>query len=92
MIWNWDTDKDTSNDEKHGIDFQTAILVFEDPYTVTEEDPYPYEQRWRTTGMVRLTVLTVIHTWSDTTSETGRIISARPATRLEIRAYEERYV
>jgi uncharacterized DUF497 family protein len=91
LIWNWDSDKDTINDEKHGIDFQTAILVFEDPYTITEEDPYPYEQRWRTTGMVRETVLTVIHTWVDTPSETGRIISARTATQREIRTYEEGY-
>ena len=91
MIWNWDSDKDAINDEKHGIDFPTAILVFEDPYTITEEDPYPYEQRWRTTGMVRETVLSVIHTWVDTPNETGRIISARTATQREIRAYEEGY-
>ena len=91
MIWNWDSDKDSTNDEKHGIDFQTAILVFDDPYSITEEDPYPHEQRWRTTAMVRQTVLTVIHTWVDATDETGRIISARPATSREIRAYEEGY-
>ena len=83
MIWNWDSDKDAINDEKHGIDFPTAILVF--------EDPYPYEQRWRTTGMVRETVLTVLHTWVNTSNETGRIISARTATQREIRAYEEGY-
>ena len=89
MIWHWDIDKDRINDGKHGIDFQTAILVFQDPYTVTEEDPYPFEQRWRTTGMVRETLFTVVHTWTDTSAETGRIISARVATAREIRAYEE---
>lgn len=52
---------------------------------------YPYEQRWKTTGMAGQTVLIVIHTWREGGPETGRIISARKATRTERSDYEEGY-
>ena len=61
--------------------------------SVTLEDPYPREQRWRTIGMVGTQVVMVVHTWPDFDTETGdqigRIISARKATRREREAYEE---
>ncbi len=61
--------------------------------SATREDPYPYEERWRTIGMVGTQVVMVVHTWPDLYAETGeeigRIISARKATRREREAYEE---
>ena len=61
--------------------------------SMTQEDPYPYEQRWRTIGMVGTQVVMAVHTWPDLCTETGeeigRIISARKATRREREAYEE---
>ena len=56
-------------------------------YRVTEEDFYPHEQRWRTTGMVGPSVIIVVHTWPQ--ESPGRIIRARRATRHERRTYEE---
>ena len=91
MHWTWDPDKDRINQQQHRIDFQTAQLVFHDPFAVTEEDPYPHEQRWKTTGTVRQTIIVVIHTWPDARDEDGRIISARKATPFERRDYEEQY-
>ena len=91
MQWTWDRDKDNQNVQKHGITFEIAQLVFSDPFTITEEDPYPYEQRWKTTGMVRQTVLIVIHTVPEDAGGTARIISARKATRHERTEYEEGY-
>ena len=87
MHWTWDPDKDRENILKHGIGFETAQLIFQDSYRVTEEDPNPEEQRWRTTGMVGPSVIMVIHTWPQ--ENPGRIISARRATRHERRTYEE---
>ena len=87
MQWTWDTDKDLENFLKHGIRFATAQLVFQDFYRVTEEDPHPDEERWRTTGMIGPSVIMVIHTWPQ--ENPGRIISARSATRHERRTYEE---
>ena len=87
MRWTWDPHKNLENILKHGIIFETAQLVFQDFYSVTEEDPHPDEQRWRTTGMVGPSVIMVIHTWPQ--ENPGRIISARRATKHERRTYEE---
>ena len=69
----------------HSLSFEAAVFVFDNPLSATREDPYPYEQRWRTIGMVGTQVAMVVHTWSDLYTETGeevgRIISASKATR-----------
>ena len=79
--------KDRENFLKHGMDFETAQLVFQDSYRTTREDPYAYEQRWRTTGWVGPSVIIVIHTLP--LENPGRIISARKANRTERRRHEE---
>ena len=93
MRWAWDQDKNDANLRAHGLTFGDAVFVFDDPMSATQEDPYPYEQRWRTIGMVGTQVVMVVHTWPDLDTEggeeLGRIISARKATRLEREAYEE---
>ena len=93
MDWTWDKRKNEQNVRSHGISFETAIHVFDDPYAVTKEDPYRFEQRWRTMGMIDAVLVVVVHTWLDCDealgSEFGRIISARKATKKERRAYEE---
>ena len=93
MEWTWDSAKDRANLRKHGLTFETAALVFDDPLAVTRLDHHFSEQRWRTVGMVGNTVLFVVHTWPDidplTGDEVGRIISARKATTRERKAYEE---
>ena len=92
-LWVWDPAKDAANRRDHGLGFETAMLVFDDPLAATVDDPYPYEQRWRTIGMVGTVVLMVVHTWpernADSGNEVGRIISARKATNRERNAYEE---
>ncbi len=95
MRWTWDQAKNEANLRAHGLNFEAALYVFDDPMAATQEDPYPHEQRWRTIGMVGTQVLMVVHTWPDPYMETGegfgRIISARKATRREREAYEEGY-
>lgn len=93
MRWQWDRSKNEGNRRIHGLSFETARLVFDDPLAATLEDPYPDEQRWRTMGMVGTIVVVVVHTWPEPDTETGeeigRIISARRATKGERAAYEE---
>lgn len=90
--WRWDADKDEENRRKHRLDFATAQLVFDDPLAVIAEDPYPYERRWRTMGMVGRLLIVVVHTWPELEQRTetlvGRVISARKATAYERRNYE----
>ena len=86
--WTWDPDKNRENIQKHGIDFPTAQLVFLDPDFQMEEDFFPTEQRWRTTGIVEQRFLVVVHTMPFL-NEPGRIISARKAESHERRRYQE---
>lgn len=94
MRWIWDADKDSINRHKHRISFDTAILALNDPLSITDDDPYPWEVRLRTTGLVRSILLVVVHTEPEPDPhygvEVGRIISARRATAHERRIYEGR--
>ena len=93
MRWAWDQAKNEANLRAHALSFEAAIFVFDDPLSATREDPYPYEQRWRTIGMVGTQVVMVVHTWpafdTEAGEEIGHIISVRKATRREREAYEE---
>ena len=93
MHWKWDPNKDRINQQKHRASFDTAILVLNDPLSVTDDDPYPSEPRQRTTGMVNNVLLVVVHTKPEFNSrynvEVGRIISVRRATSQERIIYEE---
>ena len=94
MRWIWDDAKNRANKHNHGLSFETAQLVFEDPLAATRADPHPQEQRWRTMGAIDSVVVMVVHTWPESDPATGesvgRIISARKATRRERTAYEEK--
>ncbi len=93
MRWEWDDEKNRTNKRDHGLSFDAAQYVFNDPLAVSRPDPYPYEERWQTIGLIGEMTIFVVHTWAKpdpiTAEETGRIISARPATPYERRAYEE---
>ena len=43
MHWKWDPNKDRINQQKHLVSFDTAILTLNDPLSVTDDDPYPWE-------------------------------------------------
>ena len=93
MRWTWDANKNRINKRKHGLSFETARLVFDDPLMVHRPGPHGDEERWHTIGMIENVVVIVAHTWPKpepgTGVELGRIISARKATPHERRAYEE---
>jgi len=93
MRWTWDPEKAEANWRKHGIRFETAEFVFQDPLAVSDLDPYPDEERWRTLGMVQGIILIAVHTrpeaQDDDDDQVGRIISARRATPRERKVYED---
>ena len=92
MYWTWDEAKNRENIRKHRISFETAMLALQDDLSVTEDDPYPYERRYQTTGMVGMATLIVIHTLPEYDPrydmEVGRIIGVRRANLGERRKYE----
>ena len=62
MRWTWDPAKNDANLRKHRLSFEAALLVFDDPLAFSVPDPYPFEDRWKTTGVVGNRFLTVVHT------------------------------
>jgi len=92
MRFEWDDDKNRRNLVKHDVRFETAVLVFDDPYALTRrDDSSDEEERWITLGTIGSgAVLLVVHTWLERDGEeVTRIISARAAASHERRNYEE---
>jgi uncharacterized DUF497 family protein len=88
MIYEWDPDKAARNLRKHGVDFADTVGVFEDERAITIEDTHHAEDRYITIGMdFTLRVLLVVYTWRR--ENVIRVISARKATPMERRLYEE---
>lgn len=89
MEFEWNPDKAAVNLKKHGISFEEAATVFNDPLSVTFPDPdHSFgESRYVIIGLSRFgQLLVVAHT---DRREKVRIISTRKATRQEKRFYEE---
>ena len=88
----WDDRKAEINYRKHGILFEEAILVFDDPLAVVEQDRIEDgERRWQAVGMAgNCLLLLVAHTvrLEEEGIEIIRVISARRADRKERRRYE----
>ncbi|MBR8829838.1 MAG: hypothetical protein N5P05_001206 [Chroococcopsis gigantea SAG 12.99] len=88
MQFEWNSDKAKLNIEKHGVSFDEAATVFNDPLSVTFPDPdHSFgEARYVIIGLsLSARILVVAHTER---GERIRIISAREATRHERRFYE----
>ena len=89
MNFEWEETKAKANLRKHKVSFEEAATVFEDNLSLTGRDPDHSvgEHRLITFGLsAEHRVLAVSH------AERGnkiRIISARPATRVERKIYEE---
>ncbi len=92
MELEWNEDKNLRNKTKHGISFETAALVFDDPNHLSIQDRFEDgEERWQTLGQVNnLVIILVAHTVRiENSDEIIRIISARKATRVERQYYEK---
>ena len=91
LRFDWDEQKNKSNRRKHGIWFEEAQSVFGDPHGRLFYDPEhsEHEDRFILLGMsFAARILVVVHCYRNSDSEV-RIISARKATRNEVRFYEE---
>ncbi len=91
----WDFRKARQNVKKHGITFERAASVFFDPkaLSIFDNEHSQQEDRWITLGLDRAgTLLVLCHTYQEETETISkiRIISARKATRSEIKQYERK--
>lgn len=97
-MFSWDPHKNQANELKHGISFEDAMRVFEDPFHVTSLSNIKHQEaRWQTVGMINVkddiansvsVHLLVVHTGGANLSENIRIISARRIDPAERRQFE----
>jgi uncharacterized DUF497 family protein len=82
----WDSRKATANLREHGVTFEEAATVFDDPRAIDAPDLYN-DGRFVILGRsARDRVLFVVHAVVD--DERIRLISARKATRTQREAWE----
>ncbi|MDS4020798.1 MAG: BrnT family toxin [Candidatus Competibacter sp.] len=89
MNFEWDGNKAAANLLKHGVSFDDAKTVFNDPLYVDFYDPdhSDEEHRYIMMGMsLQSRLLLVAYTER---GDAVRLISAREATRAERKAYEQ---
>jgi uncharacterized DUF497 family protein len=64
MRFIWDENKNRQNLRKHDVRFETAVLVFDDPYAITQRAVTEDEERWITVGAIGPgSILLVVHTF-----------------------------
>lgn len=89
LEFEWYSAKAVSNLAKHGVGFEDAVTVFDDPLSTTVIDPHHSRREERFIIFGRSSggrILAVMHT---DRGNRVRIISAREATRAERNAYDE---
>jgi uncharacterized DUF497 family protein len=91
LEFEWDRVKAEANLKEHGVSFDEATTVFRDTLSITIADPdhSDSEDRFIDIGMShRMQLLVVSYTER---KDRIRIISARRATRVERKSYEEKH-
>jgi uncharacterized DUF497 family protein len=86
----WDDEKAESNLKKHGVGFEEAATIFNDPNIATISDPDHSEDEERYVSVGKSFIerlLTVIHAFR---KERIRLISARKATKAEKKKYDNK--
>jgi len=91
MKFEWDENKNRLNQHKHGVSFEDAKMVFDDPLQISKLDyRFSYfEERWITLGSSKNSQLLVVVNlfFTDDGEEIIRIISARNANPKERTRY-----
>ncbi len=91
LAFEWDPEKEAANQLKHRVGFFEAVAVFVDPRGVLVSDPDHShdEERFVLLGFgSSARILVVVHCYREKDAVV-RIVSARPANRLERRLYSE---
>lgn len=87
MASEYDTKKSRDNLQKHGIDFEDAQALWNDPSCIEVAATNISEARWMITGLIDGVFWTAVVTYRD---ESTRIISVRRSRKEEKKRYEEK--
>ena len=89
MDFEWDETKNQTNIRKHGVSFETARRIFEGPVLSWLDVRRVYgEDRYISVGSIEAGALLVVA--YTVRNRRVRLISARPASRKERQAYDEK--
>ena len=87
ITFEWDEEKNKLNQKLHGIAFEDAKFVFNDPFKVVLPDLYHgEEERWLAIGIVNRVLFVV---FTERGESIIRIISARVGTTAEEKLYND---
>jgi uncharacterized DUF497 family protein len=89
LLFEWDPIKAKRNIEIHGVSFDEASTAFKDTLSLTIHDPLHSDEEDRFTligNSVKNRLLVIVHTER---GDKVRIITARKATKIERKQYEE---
>jgi len=87
----WDQNKAAANEKKHGVNFfSEATTVFGDPLEVTIEDSEHSSGEYRFLSIGRSSAGNIlVVSYTEREQNLIRIISARKATKKELKYYEQ---
>jgi uncharacterized DUF497 family protein len=85
MNFEYDPTKSIINKSKHGINFQEAQKLWQDPFLLRLPSKYEAEKRYLFIGKIEQKHWSAITTYR---GETIRIISVRRARKEEVKIYE----
>ncbi len=98
----WDETKNMANQRKHGVSFGFAARVFLDEHCLFDQDRVDdetAEMRWHAIGRApivpgREIILLVVHVYREDHNgeEIIRIISARAASKQDVRRYQKQKI
>ena len=92
MKFEWDENKNSLNQQKHGVSFEEAKEIFDDALHISKLDHRfnYFEERWITIGSTKNKKIVVVANlfFSEDGEEIIRIISARKASNNERKFYE----
>ena len=91
LFFDWDPQKAVLNEKKHGVSFNEAATVFSDRQLLIMSDPKHSEdeERFLAIGISRRQQLLLVVA-RDLSDNRLRLISARKATAMERKSYEQR--
>ena len=90
MEFEWDYKKAATNAKKHLVTFDEAITCFYDPHQIAFYDPDHSDEEDREIMIAKSNRHRVLLTCYTIRGEKIRVISARLATKQEIKDYESR--
>ena len=88
ITFEWNQIKSEENARKHGITFEEAKTIFNDPFAITIDDPDHSNDEYRYIDIGFSSKGSLLVVWYTERNENIRIIGCRKATKYERKIYE----